>query len=148
MPNPTPPHFVEQGQGMIADLGIAKMRLLATAAQTNKSFGIAEFKGGTGPWTVPHVHRQMEESFFILDGRFTFTVADKTIEAGPGDYVLVPRQTPHVFEAGADGGTLLALWVPGGLEEMFIELSKLSPDSLRDPQTRAAIASRHDSIPV
>jgi quercetin dioxygenase-like cupin family protein len=148
MSNLTAAHFVEQGQGAIADLGIAKMRLLATAAQTGKTFGLAEFKGGAGPWTVPHVHRQMEESFFILDGRFTFTVAGEVIEAGPADYVLVPRGAPHVLSAGPAGGSLLALWVPGGLEEMFIELSKLSPDSLRDPQTRAAISSRHDSVPV
>jgi mannose-6-phosphate isomerase-like protein (cupin superfamily) len=139
---------VSHGQGQIVDLGIAKMRLLAAADQTGKTFGLAEFTGKEGAWTVPHVHRQLEESFFIIDGRFTFTIADETVEAGPGDYLLVSAMTPHVFEAQSGGGTILVLWVPGGLEQMFIELSQLSPDALRDPKTRAEVASRHDSIPL
>ena len=148
MTEPARRHRVDRGQGAIVDLGIAKMRLLAAAEQTGKMFTLAEFKGDEGPWTVRHIHRHMEESFFILDGRFTFTFGDETIIAGAGDYLLVPRGTPHVFEAGTAGGALLCLMVPGGLEDMFIELSSLSPDSLRDPKTRADIASRHDSVPV
>jgi hypothetical protein len=45
------------------------------------------------------------------------------------------------------GGRLLVLWTPGGLEQMFIELSRLGPDALRDPSARKAVASRFDSIP-
>jgi len=35
----------------------------------------------------------MEESFYVLDGEFTFTVGEETIPAGPGSYILVPRRT-------------------------------------------------------
>ena len=56
--------------------------------------------------------------------------------------------TSHTFAAGPDGGSLLVLFVPGGLEEMFIELSQLPPDSIRDPRVRAEISARHDSIPT
>ena len=31
---------------------------------------------------------------------------------------------------------------------MFVELSQLSPGSLRDPEVRKAISARHDSIPT
>lgn len=51
-------------------------------------------------------------------------------------------------EAEDDGGKLLLLWVAGGPAQMFIELSRLGPDALRDPATRKTIASRFDSIPV
>jgi len=50
--------------------------------------------------------------------------------------------------AGPDGGRFLTLMVPGGMEEMFFELGSLPPDSLRDPEARAAISARYDSIPV
>jgi len=139
---------VEHGKGGIFDLGIATMRLLAAAEQTGGSFALAEFKGGEGVWTVPHVHREAAESFFILDGRFTFTIADKTTKAGAGAYILVPPETTHVLGAEAGGGTALVLWVPGGLEKMFIELSQLTPEAILDPKIRAEVASRHDSIPV
>ena len=139
---------IGRGEEATFDLGIAKMRLLARATQTDNSFSLAEFRGGEGPWTVPHVHRRASESFFVLEGRFAFTIGDETIEARPGDYVLVPPETKHVLGAEAGGGSVLAIWVPGGLEEMFIELSKLSPGALLDPSVRAAISARHDSVPV
>jgi quercetin dioxygenase-like cupin family protein len=148
MDQPGHPHHVMTQQDASFDLGIARMRLLAATEHTAKDFSLAEFEGDEGPWTVPHVHRQTQESFYILKGRFTFDVGNETIDAGPGDYVLVPKGTAHVLAAGQGGGALLALWVPGGLEAMFIELSRLSPDSLRDPKTRSEISSRHDSIPV
>jgi hypothetical protein len=67
---------------------------------------------------------------------------------GPGSYVLVPRDTRHTISAGAGGGRLLVLMVPGGLEEMFFELATLPPDSITDPAVRAAISARYDSSPA
>jgi hypothetical protein len=52
------------------------------------------------------------------------------------------------MRAEAGGGRFLTLWTPSGLEQMFVELSRLSPDALRDPDVRRAISSRFDSVPV
>lgn len=141
-------HFVQPGQGQTVDLGVIRMRLLAAAEQTGRSFTLATFDGGEGPWTVPHIHRHMEESFYVLKGRFIFTVGDEKVETGPGSYILVPRGTPHMITAGPGGGRFITLMVPGGLEEMFLELAQLPPDSLRNPEVRAALSSKYDSVPV
>jgi quercetin dioxygenase-like cupin family protein len=90
----------------------------------------------------------MEQSFYVLDGEFTFAVGEQEIPAGPGSYILVPRGTRHAITAGAEGGRFLTLMVPGGLEEMFFELAGLPSDSITDPAVRAAISARHDSIPA
>jgi quercetin dioxygenase-like cupin family protein len=97
---------------------------------------------------VPHTHGATQESFYVLDGQFVFTVGEEKIPAGTGSYVLVPRGIGHTFSAGAGGGRLLVLMVPGGLEEMFIELGTLPPDSITDPDVRAEISARHDSRPA
>jgi quercetin dioxygenase-like cupin family protein len=142
-------HTVAPGEGRTVNLGIIQMRVLAAGEDmTNRAFTLAEFTGGEGPWTVPHIHRGMEESFFVLGGQFTFPVGEETVPAGPGSYVLVPRGTRHGISAGAGGGRLLVLMVPGGLEEMFFELANLPPDSITDPAVRAAISARYDSIPA
>ena len=143
-------HVVRPGQGRTVDLGVAQMRVLASGEATNGgAFTLAEFSGTSeGAWTVPHLHRGFEESFFILDGRFTFTVGGEAIAASPGMYVLVPRGTSHTLSAAAGGGRFLLLMVPGGLEEMFFELGQLPPNAIRDPAARAAISARYDSIPV
>ena len=137
-------------QGRVADLGVARMRLLASGEVTNGgAFSLAEFSGTSeGAWTVRHLHRGFEESFFILDGLFTFTVGEEAIAASSGMYVLVPRGTAHTFSAAAGGGRFLLLMVPGGLEKMFFELGQLPPNAIRDPVARTAISARYDSIPV
>ena len=142
-------YTVGAGEGRSVHLGVVSMRVLAGAADTGGAFTLAEFFGtGAGPWTVPHLHRGFEESFFVLDGRFTFTVGEQAIEATPGMYILVPRGTAHTISAAEGGGRLLTLMVPGGLEEMFFELGTLPPNAIRDPAARAAISARYDSIPV
>jgi len=62
-------HTVAPGEGCAVNLGVIQMRVLAAGeATTNGAFTLAEFTGGQGPWTVPHIHREMEESFYVLDG--------------------------------------------------------------------------------
>jgi len=142
-------HTVMPGEGRSVDLGVVSMRVLAGGDVTDRAFTLAEFSGsGEGAWTVPHLHRGMEESFFVLDGSFTFTVGDTGIEATSGMYLLVPRGTAHAITAAQGGGRFLTLMVPGGLEEMFFELGQLPPNAIRDPAARAAISARYDSIPV
>jgi quercetin dioxygenase-like cupin family protein len=142
-------HAVAPDQGRIVELGVTRMRVLAAGeGVTRGAFTLAEFSGRRGPWTVPHLHRAMEESFFVLDGEFTFTVGEQEITAGPDSYVLVPRNTCHLITATTAEARCLVLMVPGGQEEMFYELGELGADSLRDPALRAAISARYDSVPV
>ena len=97
-------HTVAPGDGQTVDLGIIQMRVLAAGeATTGRAFTLAEFTGGEGPWTVPHIHHAMEESFYVLDGQYVFTVGAEEIPAGPGSYVLVPRGSRHAISAGAGG---------------------------------------------
>ncbi|MBW3658495.1 MAG: cupin domain-containing protein [Actinobacteria bacterium] len=141
-------YFLEHGHGESADLGIARMRVVVPQARTDGTLGIAEFRGSEGAWTVPHVHRHMEESFYVLEGTFDFTCGGRTLRADQGDFLLVPRGTPHVMAAGPGGGALLVVFTPGGLEGMFLELGGLPGNSITDPAVRAEIASRYDSVPV
>jgi len=129
-------------------LGIVDFRILAAADRTDGAFALGEFAGAEGAWTVPHVHTQSFEAFYVLDGRFTFTLGEDELQAVPGSFVLIPRNTRHLMRAEAGGGRFLTLWTPGGLEMMFVELSRLSPDALRDPGARQAVSARYDSIPV
>jgi len=138
----------EHSHGEVAELGVVTMRVVVSKVETNGAFAVTEFRGAEGRWTVPHVHKEMIESFYVLDGSFVFTVADREIEAKQGTFVMVPRDTPHVMSAGPGGGTLLTIFVPGGLGEMFLELGQLPAASITDPQVRAEIAKRHDSVPV
>lgn len=139
---------VPAGQDGWRALGPVEFRVIVAAGQTEGRFALLEFAGAEGPWTVPHIHRDMDESFFVLDGEFTFTIDGIEMRAVAGTYLLVPRGTPHVLAAGHGGGRLLTFAMPGGLEDMFIELSELGAGAIVDPAARAAVAARYDSRPV
>lgn len=141
-------HFTDGSRGDTLDLGPVTLKILIGTDQTGGSFALGEFAGEAGPWTVPHIHEQTEESFYVLDGSFDFTLGDAHVQADPGSFLLVPRGVPHVMEAASGGGRFLTLWTPGGLERMFVALSEMPADSLRDPDVRNAIAARFDSKPV
>ncbi len=136
------------GDGEVANLGAVMMRLVVSARDTNGAFSVGEFRGAEGAWTIPHIHREHEEAFQVLEGSFDFLMGDREVEATQGSFVLVPRGTPHLMRARAGGGALLTLWAPGGLEEMFLELGRLPAASITDPQVRAEISKRYDSVPV
>jgi quercetin dioxygenase-like cupin family protein len=141
---------VQPGEGRVVDLGVLSMRVIAGGEDTTgRAFTLAEFSGSqSGAWTVPHLHRGFEESFYVLDGRFVFTLGDQERVATPGTYILVPRGTAHAIHADEGGGRFLTLMVPGGIEDMFFELGELGPNALTDPAARAAVSARYDSIPV
>lgn len=138
-------YFLDRGDGELADLGVAQMRLVLSHTETDGALSVAEFRGGPGPWTVPHVHRTCEEYFYVLDGAFRFSCGGRERPMGPGAFLMVPRGTEHVFHAETDGA-IMVLWTPGGLEQMFLELGRIG--SLTDKAVRADIARRYDSIPV
>ncbi|MGH3148313.1 MAG: cupin domain-containing protein [Rubrobacter sp.] len=50
------------------------------------------------PGTGPELHRHpYEETFIILEGEGRYTVGEVEIEAGAGEIVVVPADTPHKF---------------------------------------------------
>lgn len=56
---------------------------------------------GGGP--PPHVHRQEDETFYVLDGELEFLLGEELVTGRTGDVVFVPRGTVHRFR-NADTG--------------------------------------------
>ena len=44
-----------------------------------------------------HYHRELTESFYVLNGNLWMRVGDREITAEPGSYVLIPPGTIHSF---------------------------------------------------
>jgi mannose-6-phosphate isomerase-like protein (cupin superfamily) len=50
------------------------------------------------PGEGPRLHRHpYDETWVVIDGNLTFQAGDEQLDAGPGDIVLVPPETPHKF---------------------------------------------------
>lgn len=44
-----------------------------------------------------HVHADLDDSFYVLDGRMVIRCGDDVWQAGPGSWVQFPAGVPHTF---------------------------------------------------
>ena len=54
-----------------------------------------------------HMHPMGPETFYIIEGEYEFVVGEKSLSGKSGDTIFVPKGTPHRFEVGHKGDTLL-----------------------------------------
>ncbi len=50
----------------------------------------------------PHQHKEAAELFFVLTGSLRVLTGDDIILLNQGDFLVVPPNTPHAFEAAGD----------------------------------------------
>jgi quercetin 2,3-dioxygenase len=71
-----------------------------------------------------HVHHDVDEWFFVIDGEFVFKLGDALHDVHPGDSVFVPRGQAHTWShRGTGTGRVLFLVNPAGLLESFFRES-------------------------
>ena len=112
-------------------VGNSEVIFKAVGSDTHGHLGLFENviqPSGTAPEL--HIHRQMEEMFYVLEGEVVIKVGNQTIQGQPGAFVLVPRNTPHTFaNLGAEPAKLLIMFTPGGEREKYFEgLAELLKD--------------------
>ena len=67
-----------------------------------------------------HVHREIDEWFFVIEGEFVFKLGDALHDVHPGDSVFIKRGVPHTWShRGTGTGRVLFLVQPAGLMESF-----------------------------
>jgi mannose-6-phosphate isomerase-like protein (cupin superfamily) len=50
------------------------------------------------PGSGPRLHKHpYDETWVIIEGQLTFQAGEEQLDAGPGDIVIVPPETPHKF---------------------------------------------------
>ncbi len=69
-----------------------------------------------GAGTPLHVHRDADESFYVVDGEITVHIGDDRFDAGTGDYVFAPMGVPHAFRVTSDTAELLVSFAGAGTE--------------------------------
>ena len=55
-----------------------------------------------GAAVTPHHHRELEEIYYLVEGRGVMTVGDERQEVGAGDAIYVPRGARHTLENTGD----------------------------------------------
>ncbi len=86
---------------------------------TYLSFFISDTPPGKGPSLHTHPY---EEIFIIEAGTLTFVVGTETIDATPGQIVIVPPETPHKFtNTGAENARHIDLHANAQMVTTWLE---------------------------
>src|SRR5438270_8211844 len=87
---------VRSGEGTTLRWGPkGKVRIIAGAGSTERSFSIVEATEPPGSGAPLHVHHGEAEGFYVLEGAVELTCGDQTVTAGAGDFVYAPKDVPH-----------------------------------------------------
>ena len=76
---------------------------LLTRTQSNDiDFSLAAERGEPGCWFPSHAH-DLEQVFFVIEGKLEVTVDGETRVLGPREMVYVPRNAEHAGRNAGDG---------------------------------------------
>lgn len=79
--------------------------------------------GSPGP--RPHIHRDHEETFYVLEGELTVRVGPRTFTAPAGSFVVVPRGVVHQpSNPGTEPTRMLLIFSPTGMDHFFEEAAE------------------------
>lgn len=121
-------------------------RILEDGSHTRHRIGVVEVRIAPRTGGVPlHIHREHDETFFVVSGSPTFTGQDDTITAHPGTLVTAPAGTPHGFANPREQpAVILATVTPDFYIDFFRELANVrSGPSELDPEEIAEIMTRY-----
>jgi quercetin dioxygenase-like cupin family protein len=125
------------GAGETWSAGGADFRILADGSAVDGRWGLVECTLAPG-WGGPpqHLHREHDESFFILTGTVKFTSGRDELLATPGTLVTAAIGAPHTFGNADDQApaSLLCTVTP----ERYVGL----PQGARHATTRARRTTR------
>ncbi|WP_374949336.1 cupin domain-containing protein [Mucilaginibacter sp.] len=114
------------GDGQVYSVMGGNYRVLISGKQTNGAFAVIEMlvpaNGGPGP----HAHKDVNESFYVVEGEIEVKAGDATHTAKKGDYVDIPLGgIVHQFKNKSDNlAHLICTVTPAGMDDMFIEFGQ------------------------
>jgi len=91
----TTPTTVHQANAPAYFFAGGTMTLHLTGAQTGGAFCLLEDRMPPGHATPPHVHRDEDEAFLVLEGELDVVVAGETTTVRAGGSAFAPRGIPH-----------------------------------------------------
>lgn len=97
--------------------------------------------GEVGYLTGPplHVHREQDDTFFVLEGVLTVQAGEELIDLGPGDFATVPPGIAHTFDnvrKDQPPVKVINLMTPGGLDAQFRDTALAARDPAKIAELR------------
>ena len=131
-----------------SNMGRPGWTLLASEAATYGGFELFEELRSARGGPPPHVHRDHDEAFYVVEGRYAFTRDHDEVDLEPGGFILIPRGTRHHYRTLDSPSRTLILLVPAGLEGFFREMGARIGDGATALEAMTILSATYDAHPV
>jgi len=138
-PNAAPPQTVNP---QTFDFRSTRMTVTLSTADTAGAYAVIAMIHPPNVGPALHVHPRGPESFYILEGSYTFVRGSETVTLAAGQAISIPAGTPHRYTVGPAGGRALVI-CPPELENYFQTVAGLLKQGPLPVAEEFAIASRY-----
>ena len=150
-PSPTIPIVRHAGEGEALWFLGSLVTIKASSEDTSGRMAVVEHLSPRGSGSPLHVHRNEDESFYVLEGELTLWVDGQTIVAQAGSFVYGPRDVPHTFIVSSEEARFLLIAEPAGFDDFVRTIGEpaqqlvIPPPATEPPDIAAlsAIAAQH-----
>lgn len=125
----------------------ARFDLKVSGKDTNGAICVYETTRFEKKGPILHVHPNLDEWFYVIDGEFKFQLGQEILYLKAGDSLFGPRGIPHAFVKISEGPARLLLHhqPAGQMEEQFYEGSQMTNPTI---EQREASMRKYNIVPV
>jgi quercetin dioxygenase-like cupin family protein len=138
--------FVAPGGGRVYEQGGFRGAIKVDDEETAGRQCFSEWTvdaGEDGP--PPHLHREHQEAFFVVEGTLTFWAGEEEFEAEAGSFLFIPPGVTHRFSNRTDApARCVNAYVPGGIEGFFVEVGEAMSHGPPDPTEIDRLSAKYD----
>jgi len=138
-------NIVRPGEGRVIEVGPLRLTVKESGERMRGTLALVELSAaGAFHRPPPHIHREHEEGFYVLEGELEITAGTETIRAKPGTFVMVPIGVAHTFgNATSEHVRFLCTLSPDHYVHDFEEVAPLFAAGAPDPKAVGAIMARY-----
>ncbi|WP_394825691.1 quercetin 2,3-dioxygenase [Pendulispora albinea] len=132
---PGPPTLVPAGEGEAIWFDGNVYQVKISGKSTNGALSVLESSILPGCGPPLHIHTLADEAFYVISGQLEFQVGESRFTGKAGDYVFVPKGTPHRFKnVSVHVAHTIFAYSPAGFEEFFQEAGDAAVPCMPIPQ--------------
>jgi mannose-6-phosphate isomerase-like protein (cupin superfamily) len=105
--------------------------------ETGGRFCLVEFVQPPGEWTPLHVHRDSDQTQYVLEGEVTVYQPGRSFVLRPGQAVNTPMNVPHTeCVTSSTPARVLDVNVPAGFDDLVVAAGEPADDLTLPPRDR------------
>jgi len=141
-PGGSQPFAIPPGSGKVLKLIGVTHKL--TSQQTGGGYYLFESEFDPESGNRLHVHTYEDEVVYVLQGAIQIRLGDGRLEASEGGVAHLPKGIPHaLYNPLKTPLRILALAIPGGMEQFFDELESGMQDGNMDDAKHREISRKY-----